>query len=212
MLSLAFTLLASLVSPIDANAGNEKWTHADSNITLQYDGEQNGRYQNVSVIRHGKRVRRLALSERSNALFEHDAHPATSPDGRYVLITDVESGDVTSSDGDRRMHEVAYCGFINTHSGCMVARQTGQFCGGSFNDAGQWVFPGLLPITLAEEGATAEDYASGRRSPSDAPDGSLDNLLRCDPPGPRNRDHYRRLIEAGIFHVTPAQRQALYGR
>jgi len=211
MLSLVFTLLASLASPVAAKAGNERWTQAGSDITLRYDGEENGRYRNVSVMRHGKLVRRIELSERSYPLFEHDADPATSPDGRYVLVTDVESGEVASPDGDRFMHEVPYCGFMNTRSGCMVARQTGQFCGGSFNDIGNWASPGLPPVTLTEEGATAEDYASGHRSPSDGPDGSLDNLLRCDPPGPRNRDHYRKLIDAGIFDVTPSQRQALYG-
>lgn len=137
--------------------------------------------------------------------------PATSPDGRYVLVTDVESGEVGMPDGRGSLHERRYCGFIDTRSGCLLARQTGQFCGGQFNDAGAWASPALPDLHPSEVRPTAEDDASGRLSSSDAPDGSLDNLLRCDPPGPGNRNHYGKLIDTGIFDVTPSQRRALYG-
>lgn len=211
LLSLIFTLLATLASTEDAKADGGKSVTAGSNISIRYDGEQNGRYRNVSVMKQGKLVRRMALGERSYSLFEHDPDPATSPDGRYVLVSDVESGEVGMPDGRGSLHERQYCGFIDTRSGCLFARQTGQFCGGQFNDAGAWVSPALPDLTLSEARPTAEDYASGRLSPSEAPDGSLDNLLRCDPPGPANKDHYRNLIDAGILDVTPSQRRALYG-
>ncbi|MCU1134723.1 hypothetical protein [Stenotrophomonas maltophilia] len=211
LLSLIFTVLATLASTENAKAGSGKWVHAGSNITLQYDGEENGRYRNLSVMKQGELVRCIALSKRSYSLFEYDPDPTTSPDGRYVLVTDVESGEVGLTDGRGSLHERQYCGFIDTRSGCLLARQTGQFCGGQFNDAGAWVSPALPDLHPSEVRPTAEDYASARLSPSDAPDGSLDNLLRCDPPGPGNRDHYGKLIEAGIFDVTPSQRRALYG-
>lgn len=211
LFSLIFTVLATLASTENEKADSGKWIHAGGNVTLRYDGEQSGRYRNLSVMKQGKLVRRIALGERSYSLFEYDPDPATSPDGRYVLVTDVESGEVGLPDGRGSMHERPYCGFIDTRSGCQLARQTGQFCGGQFNDAGAWVSPALPDLTLADGRPTAEDYASGRLSPSDAPDGSFDNLLRCDPPGPGNRDHYRKLIDAGIFDVTPSQRKALYG-
>lgn len=211
LLSLIFTVLATLASTENAKADGGKSVTAGSNISLRYDGEQNGRYRNVSVMKQGKLVRRMALGERSYSLFEHAPDPATSPDGRYVLVSDVESGEVGMPDGRGSLHERPYCGFIDTRSGCLFARQTGQFCGGQFNDAGAWVSPALPNLTISEELPTAEDYASGRLSPSEAPDGSIDNLLRCDPPSPSNRDHYRKLIDAGIFEVTPSQRKALYG-
>jgi len=209
LLSLIFTVLATLASTEDAKSGSGRWVHAGSSITLRYDGEENGRYRNLSVMKQGELVRRIALGKRSYSLFEYDPDPATSPG--YVLVTDVESGEVGMPDGRRSLHERPYCGFIDTRSGCLFARQTGQFCGGQFNDVGAWVSPALPNLTISEELPTAEDYASGRLSPSDAPDGSIDNLLRCDPPGPSNRDHYRKLIDAGIFEVTPSQRKALYG-
>jgi len=211
LLSLIFTLLATLASTEDTKAGSGRWVHAGSNITLRYDGEESGRYRNLSVMKQGKLVRRMALGKRSYSLFEYDPDPTTSPDGRYVLVTDLESGEVGLTDGRGSLHERQYCGFIDTQSGCLFARQTGQFCGGQFNDAGAWVSSALPELILADGRPTAEDYVSGRLSPSAAPDGSLDNLLRCDPPGPGNRDHYRKLIDAGIFDVTPSQRQALYG-
>jgi len=211
LLSLIFAVLAALASTEDAKADGGKLVNAGGNITLRYDGEQNGRYRNVSVMKQGKLVHRMALRERSYSLFEYESDPATSPDGRYVLVSDVESGEVGMPDGRGSLHERQYCGFIDTRSGCLLARQTGQFCGGHFNDAGVWVSPALSDLTLSEGRPTAEDYASGRLSPSDAPDGSLDNLLRCDPPGPGNRDDYRKLIDAGTFEVTPLQREALYG-
>jgi len=211
LLSLILAVLAAVASTEDAKADGGKSVNAGSNIKLRYDGEQNGRYRNVSVMKQGKLVHRMALSERSYSLFEYDSNPATSPDGRYVLISEVESGEVGTPDGRGSLHERQYCGFIDTQSGCLFARQTGQFCGGHFNDAGAWVSPALPDLILSEGRPTAEDYASGRLSPSDAPDGSLDNLIRCDPPGPGNRDHYRKLIDAGTFEVTPLQREALYG-
>lgn len=162
-------------------------------------------------MKQGKLVLRMELSERSYSRFEYDRDPATSPDGRYVLVSDVESGEVGMPDGRGSLHERQYCGFIDTRSGCLFARQTGQFCGGHCNDAGAWVSPALSDLTLSEGRPTAEGYASGRLGPSDAPGGSLDNLLRCDPPGPGNRDHYRKLIDAGTFEVMPLQREALYG-
>lgn len=211
LLSLILAVLATVASTEDAKADGGKSVNAGGNITLRYDGEQNGRYRNVSVMNQGKLVHRMALSERSYSLFEYDSNPATSPDGRYVLVSDVESGEVGMPDGRVSLHERQYCGFIDTQSGCLFARQTGQFCGGQFNDAGDWVSPALPDLILSEGRPTAEDYASGRLSPSDAPDGSLDNLLRCDLPGSGNRDHYRKLIDAGMFEVTPLQREALYG-
>jgi hypothetical protein len=211
LLSLIFTALATLASTEYAKADSAKSVTAGSNITLRYDGEQNGRYRNVSVMKHGKLVRRMTLGERSYFLFEYDPDPATSPDGRYVLVSDVESGEVGMPDGRGSLHERQYCGFIDTRSGCLLARQTGQFCGGQFNDAGAWISPAPPDLTLADGRPTAEDYASGRLSSSDAPDGSLDNLLRCDPPGPGNWHHYRKLIDAGTFEVTPLQREALFG-
>lgn len=211
LLILIFTVFTTLASTEDAKADSGKWVHAGSNITLRYDGEQSGRYRNLSVMKQGKLVRRLEMSARSHTLFEHNTQPMTSPDGRYVLFTELESGELGSPDGRRSEHERQYCGFIDMLSGCLLARQTGQFCGGQFDDAGAWVSPALPDLTLADGRPTAEDYASGRLSPSDTPDGSLDNLLRCDPPGPGNREHYRKLIDAGIFEFTPSQREALYG-
>ncbi|PTA70782.1 hypothetical protein C9412_16610 [Stenotrophomonas sp. Nf1] len=211
LLSLIFTVLATLVSTEDAKTDSGELVHAGSNITLRYDGEQSGRYRNLSVMKQGKLVRRLEMSARSHTLFEHNTQPMTSPDGRYVLITELESGQLGFPDGRRSEHERQYCGFIDTFSGCLLARQTGQFCGGQFNDAGIWVSPAFPDLAVADGRPTAEDYASGRLSPSDAPDSSLDNLLRCDPPGPVNMDYYRTLIDAGIFEFTPSQRAALYG-
>jgi len=211
LLILIFTVFTTLASTEDAKADSGKWVHAGSNITLRYDGEQSGRYRNLSVMKQGKLVRRLEMSARSHTLFEHNTQPMTSPDGRYVLFTELESGELGFPDGRRSEHERQYCGFIDMLSGCLLARQTGQFCGGQFDDAGAWVSPALPDLTLADGRPTAEDYASGRLSPSDTPDGSLDNLLRCDPPGPGNREHYRKLIDAGIFEFTPSQREALYG-
>jgi len=181
LLSLILAVLATVASTEDAKADGGNPVNAGSNIKLRYDGEQNGRYRNVSVMKQGKLVHRMALSERSYSLFEYDSNPATSPDGRYVLVSDVESGEVGMPDGRGSLHERQYCGFIDTQSGCLFARQAGQFCGGQFNDAGAWVSPVLSHLSLSDGRPTAEDYASGRLSPSDAPDGSLDNLLRCDP-------------------------------
>ncbi|MBK0011034.1 hypothetical protein IAE56_01490 [Stenotrophomonas sp. S41] len=125
MLSLILAVLATLASTEDAKADGGKSVNAGGNITLRYDGEQNSRYRNVSVMMQGKLVHRMALSEHSYSLFEYDSNPATSPDGRYVLVSDVESGEVGMPDGRGSLHERQYCGFIDTRSGCLFARQTG---------------------------------------------------------------------------------------
>ncbi|MDH1196028.1 hypothetical protein [Stenotrophomonas sp. GD03958] len=105
MFSLIFAVLATLVPTEDTKADGGRSVTAGSNITLRYDGEENGRYRNLSVMKQGKLVRRIALSKRSYSLFEYDTGPATSPDGRYVLVTDVESGEVGMPDGRRSLQE-----------------------------------------------------------------------------------------------------------
>lgn len=72
LLSFILTVLATAASTEDAKADGGKWVHSGSNITLRYDGEENGRYRNLSVMKQGKLVRRIALGKRSYSLFEYD--------------------------------------------------------------------------------------------------------------------------------------------
>lgn len=79
LFNLIFAVLATLVPTEDTKADGGRSVTAGSNISLRYDGEQNGRYRNVSVMKQGKLVRRMALGERSYSLFEHAPDPGDVP-------------------------------------------------------------------------------------------------------------------------------------
>jgi hypothetical protein len=125
-----------------------------------------------------------------------------------VYLSQLESGVVETSSNSNMRHEVAYCELLDARSGCIVARETGEFCGGFFTADGKWENPLYPSFNLASEKPRAKDFVSEKLKPASTPESSFENLLVCDPLSPDNVDDYSIVIKKDIFNLDSARRQA----
>lgn len=176
---------------------------------FQYSDPMGKRYLTLTIFRDGNIVRTLRGESQSGGAFERDDPPFLSPDGNFVLLNQIESGDAERPDGSLIYHEVAYCNLVDVRNGCIVARDTGQFCAGTFTEEGKWKNPLYPDVNLANKTPRANDYAKGKLRSADSPVASFDNLLACDPPSDDNADAYRTIVEKNLFDLDSAQRDAL---
>lgn len=177
--------------------------------SLKYgDRISSGRFLSVSFLKGNQTIRELHSEPDDSGAFEAEEPPRMSPDGRFVYITQIESAIMETPQGAKK-HEVAYCNLVKMNNGCIVARETGEFCGGHFTQNGKWDNPIYPNFDMAAAAPKASDYASRNRRPTDSPEGTLDNLLACDPINSGNADAYRSIESKGTFDLTVEQRQAL---
>ncbi|KAB7769648.1 hypothetical protein [Xanthomonas maliensis] len=134
-----------------------------------------------------------------------------SPDHRFVFLTQIQAGELETEQGTT-FRELAYCSLVRTDSGCIVAHETGEFCGGTFTANGGWENPVSGHDDLDASAPTARDYIDGKRAPGDAPEATLENLLACDLPSATNRDAYRHILKDNTFGLDQSARAALRRR
>lgn len=201
---VAFVLFLSVGRA--AAEGGVREVNLGGGRALLYQGEIGGRYQTLSLVYNGNVLRKLHGVADKGGLFEYEKSPVVSSDGRYAVVNQVES----EGDGrGRTSHEVAYCELIDLNSGCVVARDTGQFCGGEFTDSGEWRTFVFQDLNLPETTPAAGKYASGRLSFSDSPGDSLENLLVCDPVGVKNVKYYKSLVDDKHSNLSGGARSKL---
>lgn len=188
------------------NAREKELSHVSD---FQYGDLVGKRYLTLTIFRDGNIVRTLRGESQRGGAFERDDPPFLSPDGNFVLLSQIESGDAEMSDGTVIYHEVAYCNLIDIRNGCILARDTGQFCGGTFTEDGKWKTPLYPDVNLANKASRSNDYAKGTLRSADSPVASFDNLLACDPPSDDNADAYRTIVENNLFDLDSARRDAL---
>jgi hypothetical protein len=187
-----FLVSLALVPSNSAVGATEMVKDMDPNmVKLEYQNRIGNRYLTLPMIDNGKLIRTLKGDNEKFGTFEYEKSPQFTNDENYVLIHQVLSGTVVMPDDSTRYHEVAYCNLIDTSTGCVVARETGEFCGGSFTVSGNWRNSNYPEFKLSSEQPRAIDYAAGRRQFSESPDNSFANLLACDPPSEKNSDAYR---------------------
>lgn len=206
MNNMFFALLLYLV--VGGAAADEGARKVDlgSGHVLLYEGKLGGRYQTISLVHNGNVLRKLHGVTDKGGLFEYEESPVVSPDGRYVVVNQVESAGGDQGGGT---HEVAYCELIDLKSGCVVMRDTGQFCGGEFADSGEWRTFVFKDLNLPEATPAAEKYVSGRLIFSDSPVDSLENLLVCDPLGDENVKYYTRIANGMVTNMSDGARSNL---
>ncbi|QJC80889.1 hypothetical protein [Pseudomonas umsongensis] len=179
------------------------------NEKLKYSDRIGERYRTFTILRDGKTVRVLRGDVGKGGTFERIDHPILSPDGNIVLLSQIESGEVETSNGSKTYHEVAYCELVDLRNGCIIARETGEFCGGTFSQDGRWENSLYPEFSLTTETPRAKYYADGTQIFADSPAASFDNLLFCDPPDTKNKNDYHIIIEKHNFKLDSAQRELL---
>lgn len=109
-------------------AGPRAKPPALSPATLSYDGPTgSGRFGRVTIVHEGRAVRTLLGQQDQDGAFEREKSPRLSPDHRFVFISQIASAELDTPQGPITQ-ETAYCNLVDTHSGCIVARETGEFC------------------------------------------------------------------------------------
>ncbi|WP_460056223.1 hypothetical protein [Pseudomonas sp. S2_D06] len=79
-----------------------------------------------------RNVRTLQGDRLLGRAYERTDPSLASQDGNFVYLSQIESGFVEGSNDSPKYQEVAYCELLDVRSGCIVARETGELCGGSF--------------------------------------------------------------------------------
>lgn len=166
------------------------------------------RYLTLKLLSNGKVVRILHAELESGGAFEREVLPRLSPDGNFFFLTQVESAELETPNGPV-ISETAYCSLVGVHNGCVVARETGEFCGGTFTLDGQWANSLYPEFNLAAVTPSADAYAMGKLKPVGTPETSFENLMACDPPNTKNVDAYRIIMENNVFDLSNVQRKAL---
>lgn len=190
-------------------AGPRAKPPALSPATLSYDGPTgSGRFGRVTIVHEGRAVRTLLGQQDQDGAFEREKSPRLSPDHRFVFISQIASAELDTPQGPITQ-ETAYCNLVDTHSGCIVARETGGFCGGKFTSEGQWDNPVYPDFDLMKAAPKADDYAKGVRKPADSPETSFVNLLVCDEINNSNAGAYRSILNDRIFKLAASQIKAV---
>lgn len=178
-------------------------------IALSYaEPTKHNRFLSVTLLRDEIAIRAFSSEEDVGGAFEIETPIRLSPDKRFLYLTQIESAELETPQGTLT-EDRAYCSLIETKSGCIAARETGEFCAGQFAGENKWDNSIYPEFDIMAGSAKAEDYVSGKRTPFDSAENSLENLLACDPITHNNIDAYRSIINEKLFTLDSAQLQAL---
>lgn len=138
------------------------------------------------------------------ALMEPPSDGNISPSGEYVVVGRIESGTVSSGQGETEPTlSREYCSVVEVRSGCITADQTGEICGAGWQAArpAQWGTNDQTDLMLKRDRPLADRLLHAivaGQSPRSLieSDSGVDNLLRCDPPSSSNREAYRKISVA----------------
>ncbi|SDQ19362.1 hypothetical protein SAMN05443245_0312 [Paraburkholderia fungorum] len=137
-----------------------------------------------------------------------------SPSGQYVVIGRVESGTVSSGPGQAEsVLSREYCSVIEIRTGCITADQTGEICGAGWQagQPAQWGKDEDSNVMLKRDRPSVSRLLRVVNAGQPArlvidDDSGADNLLRCDPPSPANRESYQKI--AAALHTAGAHNDA----
>ncbi|WP_186177971.1 hypothetical protein [Burkholderia gladioli] len=154
---------------------------------------------------------RAGESEQSDSIMEPPSASLIAPSGRYVVVGRIETGSLsTGPDQPSTSLSREYCSAIEIKTGCITADQTGEICGVGWRakQPEQWGSDFQTSQMLKD------DCPSARDTQHDIDAGQpvrllmrenfgADNLLRCDPPVPENREAYQKISAA--LHASGEQ-------
>lgn len=155
------------------------------------------RYRVLKISKGDKLVRELNGSVDGD--FEKPGQESFSPDGEFLVVYQVISGNVEEPGIESFLHEVSYCNMIRLSNGCIIFRTSGIFCAGEFSPKSEWVEYDGSTLSLSKEAPSIKGYADMEFASEGSPVYSLDNLLACDPISKNNVGDYQRALERGLF-------------
>lgn len=143
-------------------------------------------------------------NEGAGTQMEPPSDSNVSPSGRYVVVARDEQGAVSTGPGQpESVLDREYCSMIEIRTGCITADQTGEICGAGWlaGQRAQWGTDEQTELMLRSDRPSARRQLGLISSGQPAmltirDDFGADNLLRCDPPSPANREIYRKIATA----------------
>jgi hypothetical protein len=159
------------------------------------------------------------LSQSGGVVFESFDRRDVSPTGRYVVLSVVRQGTLEVLGEKPRIAGREYCPVIEVKTGCIVAMQTGEICGGEWASRGDAWLNGRVDRTVEMMTKTTSDAkrlwhefsnASVHLNLRDMVTSNLgiSNVMACDPPNYDNRQSY--LAIAGQLRDEKAMSEADY--
>jgi hypothetical protein len=136
--------------------------------------------------------------------FEPPDESNISPSGQYVVVARIEPGTYSSGSGQAEsVLSREYCSAIEIRTGCITVDQTGEICGAGWQ-AGQgerWGTVDQTDVMLRRDRPSTSRLLGFIRAGQPLlavieDDSGADNLLRCDPPLPVNREAYGKIAAA----------------
>ncbi|PMS14785.1 hypothetical protein C0Z18_30275 [Trinickia dabaoshanensis] len=127
-----------------------------------------------------------------------------SPSREYIVVARDEQGAVSAGPGQpESVLDREYCSMVEIRTGCITADQTGEICGAGWRvgQRAQWGTDEQTDLMLKSDRPSARRQlgfiSTGQPAELTIRDDSgADNLLRCDPPSPANREIYRKIATA----------------
>lgn len=172
----------------------------DGNLILT--GKQENAYKNILFKDKNGVVHKLFDGRYT---YEDEGSRALSPDRRFYMVTQNESGVAISGSGVAKDHQVSSCVFIDTNNGCVVKREVGEYCGGAWSGGHDWprLNGDMRPINSSVPSATdlLRDYGNSIQKKKDIKSFirysvAFDNIISCDAINSANKDAYSKIADA----------------
>lgn len=137
--------------------------------------------------------------------YEDNGSKGLSPDKNFYVVTQNESGTAVSDSGGSQGYEVSSCAFIDTSNGCVVKKETGEYCGGTWSGDHGWprLDGQVRPInsSLPSAAKLVGDYNNSIQSKKDIKSfvkygATVGNVMSCDPVSQGNEDMYKEIANA----------------
>jgi hypothetical protein len=164
--------------------------------------------------KHGNAYKDIVFKDRSGVIhklfqgrytYEDEGSKALSPDKKFYMVTQNESGVATSGSGASEEHEVSSCAFIDTRNGCVVKKETGEYCGGTWSGDHGWprLDGEIRPIDSSVPSASKllSAYKNSIQTQKEFKSFikygvTVDNIMSCDPVKSNNKDSYKEIANA----------------
>jgi hypothetical protein len=199
----AFVALLFATSLAMANDPNGDLTVSSSTSgSLILVGKQGSAYKDIVFKDGGGRVHELFDGQYT---YRDEGSRALSPDKKFYMVTQNESGVATSGSDSGKEHEVSSCAFIDTSSGCVVKKEVGEYCGGAWSGDHDWLrLDGESKPINSSLPSAAKLLSSYNNSIQDKKDirsfvkygSTVSNVMSCDAVTSANKDAYSDIVSA----------------
>lgn len=128
---------ARLVVPAPESASVSTTRTLDGRTELRYSYPVGKYFRRVDLYSRGRFIRAFHTDVRWQNVFIKDGEMLASNASQFIVLSEVVLA-AQSDPAEVATHEIYYCNIVEASTGCVIARETGQFCSGEF-EGSMWV-------------------------------------------------------------------------